>query len=160
MSNTYARMEWAEFKQVAPAANAAIVALGQSAVAAGLEKDLLELLKLRASQVNGCAFCVQFHLNVARQLGIAPEKLDLVVVWREVAIFSPRERAALAWTETLTQLAGSGVDDAAYEAVLEEFSREEVAFLTGAIGAINVWNRIGVAFRFSPPIPQPADRAA
>jgi AhpD family alkylhydroperoxidase len=147
-------MERAEFKEIAPAADAALIALGQAAAAAGIEKDLLELVKLRASQINGCAFCIQFHLNIARQLGIAPEKLDLVVAWREAGVFSAREQAALSWTEALTAIAGRILDDAAYEAALAHFSKAELAFLTAAIGAVNVWNRIAVAFRFTPPVPR------
>src|SRR5689334_5295704 len=102
MTTSHARMERAELRQIAPAADAALIALGQAATAAGVEKELVELVKLRASQMNGCAFCIQFHLNVARQIGVARAKLDLLVAWREAGIFSPREAAALAWAEALT----------------------------------------------------------
>jgi AhpD family alkylhydroperoxidase len=154
MSHSHARMEITRFREVAPAVGAALQGLSQAAVEAGLEKDLLELVKLRASQMNGCAFCVQFHLNEARRLAIPTEKLDLVIVWREAGVFSEREAAALAWTETLTGLMTAGVPDAAYAAVSAHFSETELAFLTAAVGTINVWNRIAVAYRFTPPVPR------
>ena len=93
-----------DFKALAPDAYEIVAALGQAASKAGLDKGLLELVKLRASQINGCAFCVQFHILQGEGLGIAADKLNLVVVWREAPLFSARERAALAWTEALTQL--------------------------------------------------------
>lgn len=154
MSTTHPRIDWVNFKEIAPAANAAIMALGKAIEESGLDKTLLELIKIRASQINGCAFCAQLHLNVARKLDIQQEKLDLVVVWRDAGIFSDRERAALAWTEILTDVARRGVSDETYAALLEQFSETELAYLTTAVGHINIWNRIAVAFRFSPPIPQ------
>ncbi len=153
MTDLHARLERLAFKAAAPAADAAILALGQVAEAGGLEKDLLELVKLRASQMNGCAFCVQHHLTIARKLAVPSEKLDLVVVWREVDLFSARERAALGWTEALTDLIGTGAPDSVYAAARESFSETELALLTAAIGAINVWNRLAVAYRFTPHIP-------
>jgi AhpD family alkylhydroperoxidase len=139
--------------KAAPDVIAALRALTKASVDAGLEKDLIELIKIRASQVNGCAFCLQFHLNEARKLGVAAEKLDLVAAWREAGVYSGREEAALAWTETLTRVADNGASDEAYAAVGKEFNEKEVIFLTAAIGNINAWNRIGVAFGFSPPVP-------
>lgn len=102
MSTAHARKESEDFKQIAPTVYAALLALGQAIEGSGLEKDMLELIKLRASQLNGCAFCVQYHLNIARKLHIAQEKLDLVAVWRDAGSFSDRECAAFAWTEILT----------------------------------------------------------
>src|ERR1700678_2152026 len=99
---TSPRMEFAEFDQKAPAARAALSALSKAVDDSGLEKALTELIKIRASQVNGCAFCVQFHLNAARKAGVSQTKLDLVAVWRDTGVFSAHERAALAWTEALT----------------------------------------------------------
>jgi AhpD family alkylhydroperoxidase len=116
---------------------------------------LLELIKLRASQINGCAFCVQFHILQAESLGIAADKLNLVVVWREAPLFSARERAALAWTEALTRLT-EGVSDEVYAQVSAEFSERELAYLSSAIASINVWNRLGVAYRWTPPARQKA----
>lgn len=157
---SHARVDWEDFRQIAPAANAALLALGKSAVDAGLPKDLLELIKVRASQMNGCAFCIQYHLNQARQLGVAPEKLDLVAVWREAGAFSAREQAALAWTEMLTDIARQGAPDAAYATLRAEFSEAEATFLTVAVATINAWNRIAGPLRFAPPIAKRAERAA
>jgi AhpD family alkylhydroperoxidase len=145
-----ARAEWKDFKALAPDVDDLVRSLGGLAAQAGLDKQLLELVKLRASQINGCAFCVQFHILAAEKLGIATDKLNLVVVWREAPIFCARERAALAWTEALTMLT-QGVNDEVYAEVAAEFSEKELAYLSSAIAAINVWNRFGVAFRWTPP---------
>src|SRR6202021_4167489 len=99
------------------------------AAKAGIDKQQLELIKLRASQINGCAFCVQFHILQAERLGIAADKINLVVVWREAPLFSPRERAALAWTEALTLLT-QGVSDEVYAQARTEFSEQELTYLT------------------------------
>jgi len=148
MSN--ARSEYDDFRQLAPDAYEIVAALGKAASKAGIDRELLELVKLRASQINGCAFCVQFHILQGEGLGIAADKLNLVVVWREAPLFSARERAALAWTEALTQLSG-GVSDEVYAQVSAEFSEKELVYLTSAIASINVWNRFGVAYRWTPP---------
>jgi AhpD family alkylhydroperoxidase len=150
MEMSHARSEYDDFKALAPEAYDAVVALGRAAAKAGLDKQLLELIKLRASQINGCAFCVQFHLLQGESLGVPADKLNLVVVWREAPQFSPRERAALAWTEALTLLP-QGVSDEAYAQVSAEFSEKELAYLTSAIASINAWNRLGAAFRWTPP---------
>jgi AhpD family alkylhydroperoxidase len=145
-----ARAEWTDFKTLAPDVDDLVRSLSGLAAKAGLDKQLLELVKLRASQINGCAFCVQFHILAAEKLGVAADKLNLVVVWREAPIFSPRERAALAWTEALTLLT-QGVSDEVYAEVRAEFSEKELVYLSSAIAVINVWNRFGVAYRWSPP---------
>src|SRR5581483_9492710 len=111
---SHARSEYEDFKRIAPDAYDLVLALGQVAAKAGLDKELLELVKLRASQINGCAFCVQHHILLAEKLGVSADKLNLLVVWREVSQFSARERAALAWTEALTVLT-DGVSDEVYE---------------------------------------------
>jgi len=160
MSESISRISSQEFGQLAPAAYAALMTLSQAVGASGLELDLIELLKLRASQINGCAFCTQYHLNAARKHGVLAAKLDLVAVWRESGIFTPREEAALAWTEKLTLIAGDHVSDEDYADVCAEFSTSEVAWLTTAIGLINTWNRIAGPFRFAPPIPKPAKELA
>lgn len=151
-----ARLEWAAFKQLAPDANAAVLKLSGLAEAHGLEPLLLELVKLRASQLNGCAFCVGIHVAAAQRLGLATDKLHLLVAWRDAPCFDTRERAALAWTEALTALAG-GVADAIHAEARSAFSEQELAYLTSAVLAINAWNRLGVAYRFTPPgiPPQP-----
>jgi AhpD family alkylhydroperoxidase len=148
-----ARIEFEEFERTLPEARAALTALSKSVSDAGLDKALVELIKIRASQVNGCAFCVQFHLNLARKLRVPATKLDLVAVWRDAGVFDAREKAALEWAEVLTGVTPKGVSDAAYQAVGREFTRSEVVSLTTAIAAINAWNRIAMAFEFTPPIP-------
>jgi AhpD family alkylhydroperoxidase len=150
---SHARSEMKDFKALAPEAYDIVAALGQAAAKAGIDKQLLELIKLRASQINGCAFCVQFHILQGEGLGIAVDKLNLVVVWRETPLFSSRERAALAWTEALTLLM-QGVSDEVYAQARAEFSEQELTYLTSAIASINVWNRFGVAYRWSPPARQ------
>jgi AhpD family alkylhydroperoxidase len=147
MSHT--RSEYEDFRTLAPDAYDAVFALGGAVAKAGIDKQLLELIKLRASQINGCAFCVQYHILQSEGLGIPADKLNLVVVWREAPLFSSRERAALAWTEALTLLTG-GVSDEVYAQAAAEFSEKELAYLTSAIASINVWNRLGVAWRWTP----------
>jgi len=153
MSELKSRIGWQEFQKLAPDAYAAISAISKAVSASSLEKDLVEMLKLRASQINGCAFCTQYHLNEARRLGVASSKLDLLAVWREAGIFSEREQAALAWTEKLTRIAGDHVSDEEYAAIAAHFAPAELSMLTTAIGLINIWNRIAGPFRFTPPIP-------
>ncbi|MCA6121640.1 carboxymuconolactone decarboxylase family protein [Bradyrhizobium sp. WSM 1704] len=157
---SHARKEYTDFERLAPDVFAAVRSLGQFAAKAGLGKQLLELVKLRASQINGCAFCVQYHILQGESLGVPADKLNLVVVWREAPQFSSRERAALAWTEALTTLP-NGVNDEIYAEVTTEFSEPELTYLTSAIASINVWNRFGAAYRWTPPArKQAADAAA
>lgn len=146
---SHARSEYEDFKRIAPDAYDLVLALGQVAAKAGLDKQLLELVKLRASQINGCAFCVQHHVLLSERLGVPVDKLHLVAVWREAPIYSVRERAALAWTEALTLLP-DGFGDEVYEEAQREFSETELIYLTSAIASINVWNRFGAAFRWTP----------
>ena len=148
MSAHHPRQSYEDFARTVPAAQAALRALGKAVDESGLDKALTELIKVRASQINGCAFCLQMHLGIARKLGIAAEKLDLLPVWREAGIFSARETAALAWTEALTTLGPYGAPDEVYTQVLKEFSAGEATFLTVSIGTINQWNRIAIALRF------------
>ena len=156
---SHARSELKDFKTLAPEAYEIVSALGQLAAKAGIDKQLLELIKLRASQINGCAFCVQYHILQGETLGISADKLNLVVVWREAPMFSPRERAALAWTEALT-LVTQGVGDEVYAHARAEFSDSELAYLSSAIASINVWNRLGAAYRWTPPRRQKGAAAA
>jgi AhpD family alkylhydroperoxidase len=157
---SHARSEHKDFKANAPDAYEIVSALGQAAAKAGIDKALLELIKLRASQINGCAFCVQYHILQSESLGMPADKLNLVVVWREAPLFSVRERAALAWTEALTLLT-EGVSDEVYAQARAEFSEKELAYLTSAIASINVWNRFGVAYRWTPPArPKAVDAVA
>src|SRR6202171_700879 len=159
MEMSLARKEYEDFRTLAPDAYDIVLALGKVAAKAGVDKQLLELIKLRASQINGCAFCVQFHILHGESLGISADKLNLVVVWREAPLFSSRERAALAWTEALT-LVTEGVSDEVYAEVAAEFSERELAYLISAIASINVWNRLGLAYRWTPPVRQKAVDAA
>jgi AhpD family alkylhydroperoxidase len=142
-----------EFQKFAPAVGHALAALSRAVSESGLEEELLELIKLRASQINGCAFCTQIHLIGARNLGINASKLDLLVVWREAGIFSEREQAAFAWTEHLTRLSEHHITDEDYAAVSAHFQPSELAWLSTAIALINTWNRIAAPFQFAPPIP-------
>jgi AhpD family alkylhydroperoxidase len=157
---SHARSEYRNFKALAPDVFDLVLALGQAAARAGIDKQLLELVKLRASQINGCAFCVQHHILLSESLGIPPDKLNLVVVWREAPLFSARERAALAWTEALTMLP-NGVSDEVYAQASAEFSETELTYLTSAIASINTWNRFGAAYRWTPTERrQPAQKVA
>jgi AhpD family alkylhydroperoxidase len=156
---SHPRGEYEDLKKIAPDVYEAVSALGQLAVRAGLDKQLLELIKLRASQINGCAFCLQFHVLQGERLGLSADKINLVAVWREAPIFSARERAALAWTEALTLLA-NGVSDEVYAEARREFSEKELMYLTSAIASINTWNRFGAAYRWTPPARQPVRAAS
>jgi AhpD family alkylhydroperoxidase len=156
---SHARSEYTDFQKLAPDAFEIVSSLGKVAAKAGLDKQLLELIKLRASQINGCAFCVQYHILQAENLGMPADKINLVAVWREAPQFSRRERAALAWMEALTLIAG-GVSDEVFAEVSAEFSEPELAYLTSAIASINVWNRYGAAFRWTPPARQRTASAA
>jgi len=155
---SHARKDYPDFKALAPDIYERVLALSQLSGKAGLEKDLLELVKIRASQINGCAFCIQFHILEAERLGVAADKLNLLVVWREAPQFSERERAALAWTEALTVLP-DGVGDEVYAQASAAFSEQELVYLSSAICVINVWNRFGVAYRWTPPARRPSPRA-
>lgn len=150
---THARMEFAAFEKEAPQVRSALSALSKAVTDSGLETDLTELIKVRASQINGCAFCIQFHLNLARKAGVPQTKLDLVAAWRDAGVFTSREMAAIGWTEVLTRVTPAGVENHDYSAVLKEFDERELVFLTAAIASINAWNRIAMAFRFTPPLP-------
>jgi AhpD family alkylhydroperoxidase len=151
-TQTQTRIESRDVKRHLPGFYPAVNALNDVAPGAGLEPELIELVNLRASQINGCAYCVQYHAQNGRELGIPQEKLTLAVAWEESGIFSVREEAALAWTEALTLIAETHVPDTAYDAVREVFTEQEVVGLTAAISATNVWNRIAVTFRYAPEI--------
>jgi AhpD family alkylhydroperoxidase len=116
----------------------------------GLEPTLLELVKLRASLINGCAYCIDMHTKVARSLGETEQRLYAVSVWRETPFYSERERAALAWTEAVTLVSVDQVPDEVYDLARRAFGEKELVDLTAAIIAINGWNRVAVAFRTVP----------
>ena len=146
-------MSYEAFAQAAGSVQDAMRALGKAVDESGLDKALTELVKLRASQINGCAFCLQLHLNVARKLGLPQEKIDLLAVWRETTLFSDRERAALAWTEALTLTGDHDARTTASSDLKARFSEAEIVYLTVAIGTINQWNRIAIGLGFPPPTP-------
>jgi len=116
-----------------------------------LPKELVNLVYLRVSQINGCAFCIDMHSRDLLASGLAVDKLVLVPVWRDAGdVFTPRERAALAWAETVTKVAETGIPDTDYGAAAAEFDEKELADLTYAIGLMNAFNRFGIAFRSTP----------
>ncbi|KQT61587.1 alkylhydroperoxidase [Methylobacterium sp. Leaf456] len=130
-----------------PAAIKAMMGVEASLRAGGLEHGLLELVKLRASQINGCAYCIALHVTDARKQGEGEMRLHLLNAWRESRLYSERERAALAWTEALTRLPETGAPDADYDALKAQFTEAEQVQLTLQIGAINLWNRLQVGLR-------------
>ena len=144
--------------QAAPAAIAAVKALADHVESSGLEPGLLDLVKTRASQINGCAFCIHMHTRDARARGESEERLYLLDAWRESPLYSPRERAALAWTEALTEVARTHAPDEVYAEARGQFTEKELVELTVAIGMINVWNRVAIGFRAVHP--QRAPKAA
>ena len=139
-------------KRVNPDAYKAMIALQSYVNAAELEPSLKELVKIRASQINGCAFCLHMHTRDARKAGETQERLDLLDAWREAPVFTVRERAALAWTEAVTLVADTRVPDDVYEAARGQFSEQELVDLTMAVVAINGWNRLMIAFRVPPAV--------
>lgn len=139
-----------DYAAASPGAIRAMAGLERQVRSSALERSLVELVKLRASQINGCAYCVDMHTRDARAAGELEQRLHAVVVWREAPFFTDRERAALAWTEALTRVADAGVSDDLFAAAREQLSEEELVDLTLAVIAINGWNRLAIAFR--PPV--------
>lgn len=131
----------------APDLYRAVVALDTAVRKSGIDLTLLHLIKLRASQINGCAFCVDLHVKESLADGMPAQKLHLVSVWRESPLFDERERAVLEWTDSLTLISQTGAPDSAYDAVRRHFTEEQIAQLIVAIGTINIWNRIAVGSR-------------
>lgn len=142
-----------QFFDAAPELMKQVLALNTAANECGIDKSLLHLIKLRASQINGCSFCVEMHSREARIDGETEQRLYLVSAWKESPLFNDRERAALAWVESVTLISNSGVSDELYRKALEHFSEEELVKLTVAIGMINTWNRLCVSFHAIHPIP-------
>jgi AhpD family alkylhydroperoxidase len=118
----------------------------------GLEKSLIELVKMRASQINGCAYCLHVHSTDARRAGETEQRLYLLDAWHESPLYTGRERAALAWTEALTRIAETHAPDAIYEEVRRHFADKELVDLTTLIGLINLWNRLAIGFRYQHPV--------
>jgi AhpD family alkylhydroperoxidase len=143
--------------QAAPEAYAAVVALDHYVVKqSGLAPHLIHLIKLRASQINGCAYCVDMHVKEARRSGMGEQWINLVSAWQESPVYTDEERAVLGWTEALTLLSATRAPDADFAPLKQFFSDEQITQITIAIGAINVWNRIAVGFRTPHPIDRPA----
>ena len=136
--------------QIAPVGYAAMRKVQAYVDECGLEPRLLELVKIRASQINGCAFCLNMHARAARKLGESEERIYLLNAWRESPGYDRRERAALAWTEAVTVLHDGHVPDAVYAAVREQFAEKELVDLTFAVMTINAWNRLAIATRMMP----------
>jgi AhpD family alkylhydroperoxidase len=134
----------------APQLISQMVDYSKSVEAAGLEKSLVELVKIRASQINGCAICLHMHADEARRQGESEDRILMLDAWREAGLYTPREKAALAWTEALTRLTETRASDEAYDMVKAEFSDEDLVRLTLVINVINSFNRIGVGFRRAP----------
>lgn len=129
------------------------------AARSGLDRKLIHLMKLRASQMNGCAYCIVMHSRELRSAGETAQRLDALSVWSEVPVFDAREQAALAWTEALTDISGAGVPDSLYRHMRELFSEEELVALSWVVTAINVRNRMAIAFRSEPIFEKEGQRA-
>ncbi|MBA1138963.1 carboxymuconolactone decarboxylase family protein [Mesorhizobium neociceri] len=142
-----------QFFVKAPELMKVVSSLNKAVEECGLEVALLHLIKLRASQINGCSYCVEMHSREARRDGETETRLYLVSAWKESPLFSERERAALAWTEATTLIANNGVSDELYANTLAHFSEEELVKLSVAIGMINTWNRLCIPFHAIHPMP-------
>ena len=145
-----------EYGRVAPGAMTAMLGLEDYVHRSGLEPSLIELVKVRASQLNGCAYCLDMHTRDARAAGEKEQRLYAVAAWQEAPFFSERERAALAWTDAVTLVGQTRVPDEVYEQARQSFGEKELVDLTMAVVAINGWNRLAVAFRTVPGSYQPA----
>jgi AhpD family alkylhydroperoxidase len=145
-----------EYAQVAPGAVEAMRAVETYVCTCGIDPKLLELIKIRASQINGCAYCLDMHTKDARTQGETEQRIYALNAWRETPFFTEKERAALAWTESVTQVSTSQVPNEVYEIVRQYFDEKEIVNITTAIVAINGWNRFAVSFRSVPGAYQPA----
>ena len=148
-----------DYPQASPGVYAAMLGLERHLADCAIERPLVHLVKLRASQINGCAYCVDMHWKDLGAIGESDERRYMLSAWRESPLYSSRERAALAWTEVVTTLADA-IPDAAYAAVRAEFDETGVADLTCAIVTINAWNRLAIAARAVPGLYQPEERHA
>ncbi len=136
-----------DYRKVFPSALQAMSGLEETVQTSTLEPVLLELVKIRASQLNGCGYCLDMHTKDAAAMGVEEQRMHLVVAWREAPCYSPRERAALEWCESLTMVSDSDVSDDLFECLEAQFSPEEIVALTLAVVAINGWNRFAIALR-------------
>lgn len=145
-----------DIAKAAPAAYKAVLGLENYVQTSGLSRAEIHMIKLRASIINGCAYCVDMHVKESRHDGLSEQWINMMSVWRESPLYTPRERALLGWVDAVTNIAGTGAPDEAFEALKVHFTDSEIANITVAIGTINVWNRICVGFRTIHPIDQPA----
>lgn len=139
-------------RKASPAALQAVAALQTYVDQSGLDAKLRELIKIRVSQINGCAYCLAMHTRDARKIGETDERIHLLDAWREAPVFTARERAALEWAEAVTLVAQTHVPDEAFEIVRKQFSEKEIIDLTAAVAAINTWNRVAISFRTTPQV--------
>ncbi len=135
-----------DVNQLAPELYRAAVNLQAAIEATGVDKKLFELIKIRASQINGCAFCINMHTLDARKLGISEQRIYLLSAWRESTVFDSRERAILAWTEALTHVSQHGAPQELYDGLKQHFTDQEIVGINAAIAMINFWNRVTVSF--------------
>ena len=145
--------------QAAPESIKALLALETQITTSGLEQSLIELVKTRASQINGCAYCINMHTQDARKHGETEARLYLLNAWRETPVYTERERAALAWTEAVTLISETHAPDELYQAVRAQFSETETVNLTMLIATINAWNRLAISFRAVPQVKTSANAA-
>jgi AhpD family alkylhydroperoxidase len=145
--------------QAAPESIKALIAVENQIQSSGLEQSLIELVRMHASQINGCAYCINMHTQDARKQGETEQRLYLLDAWREAPAYTDRERAALAWTEAVTLISETRAPDDVYEELCRHFSPAEAVNLTVLIGAINTWNRLAIAFRALPPVKAKATAA-
>jgi AhpD family alkylhydroperoxidase len=147
-----ARLDYAKLQSLIAPTTAALISISTAVKNSGLDPKLVELVKIRASQINGCAFCLNMHVVEARDGGETDARMHVLAAWHESPYFTSRERAALAWTEALTRIEQSHVPDEVFAEASGQFDENELAQLTSAIVAINSWNRIAVAYRFLHPM--------
>jgi AhpD family alkylhydroperoxidase len=136
--------------KIAPDAMKALIGVETYIQKSGLEKPLIELVKMRASQINGCAYCLDMHSRDARRGGETEQRLYVLDAWAESTLYTPRERAALAWTDSLTRIADTHAPDDVYDALRAQFSDKEIVDLTTLVGTINLWNRLAISLRYHP----------
>lgn len=148
-----------DIMHAAPDAIKAMMKVEMAIEQSGLEHSLIELVKIRASQLNGCAFCIHMHVSDSVKRGESNMRIHLLDAWREAPVFTERERAALNWTESVTRIGKTHAPDSDYELLAAQFDEREIAYLTALIGTINFWNRIQIALRAVPQV-EPAAVAA
>uniref|UniRef100_UPI0031017662 carboxymuconolactone decarboxylase family protein n=1 Tax=Neorhizobium sp. EC2-8 TaxID=3129230 RepID=UPI0031017662 len=146
--------------KAAPEAIKAVTALENYVQASGLERRFIHLIKLRASQINGCAYCVDMHVKESRHDGLSEQWINMMCVWWESPVYDDKERALLGWVDAVTRIADTGIPDRAFDALKVHFTEEEMVKITVALGAINTWNRLAVGFRNQHPVDKPASKAA